>query len=530
MPTAVKTGDQFLALVERSGLIEADRLYRALSHLTGLPDDDPQVSAHGIAEELVSHGLLTRWQADRLLEGRYRGFRLGKYRLLGHLGSGGMSSVYLAEHLMMARRVAIKVLPQKRVNDSTYLPRFYREARAAAALQHPNIVVAFDIDQEKDIHYLVMEYVQGSDLNALVRDGGPLGYGKAAEYIAQAARGLNHAHQAGLVHRDIKPANLLVDPEGTVKILDLGLARFMEEVDAATASLTVSHDEKVLGTADYLSPEQAQNSHNVDPRADIYSLGCTLYYLLTGHAPFPDGTLAQRLLKHSTTEPPSIFVDRPGAPPELVEICEKMMAKRVDVRYQTASEVAEALNAWVRDYQAAELAAATAAEVGGAAGGSSADVTGDQLDPLDAAALENAGPGSAVVFAPPTDSRPVRNVRGWTPHLSGGIPTFPQSTSDTHKSSSERTIKSSGRNQRQRPSGQWPAVDSSSIAIHTDIVRGPGGSSSGSGSSPDGKKAKLRAADYGRPWRRRDRKLPAILAMALAIVLVLAILAVMLYW
>ncbi len=533
---AIKTGDEFLALVEKSNLIEADRLYRALSHLTGRPDDDPQVSAQGIADELVSHGLLTRWQADRLLEGRYRGFRLGKYRLLGHLGSGGMSSVYLAEHIKMERRVAIKVLPQKRVNDSTYLPRFYREAKAAAALQHPNIVVAYDIDQEKDIHYLVMEYVQGVDLNALVRDHGVLGYTRAADYIAQAARGLSHAHKAGLVHRDIKPANLLVDRDETVKILDLGLARFMEEVDANTASLTVSHDEKVLGTADYLAPEQAKNSHNVDPRADIYALGCTLYYLLTGHPPFPEGTIAQRLMKHATDEPPSILVDRPNAPAGLVAVCERMMRKQPDDRYQSAADVTDALTAWVAQYQAV----GQAEPAGAVSGKETAKTPG--------------GPGSPVQFDNPTDSRPVRNVRpkfdsspggksGAFPLIgrSGALNIPSQATSDTHKGqASERTVKSPGRNQRQRPSGSWPAIDASklsasgasSVVVHTDIARQPGDSDASSDSSPDGKKpAKLKAAQYGRPWRpQQRRKFPVIAATLVAVALVIGILVLMLFF
>lgn len=548
---AIKTGDEFLALVEKSNLIEADRLYRALSHLTGRPDDDPQVSAQGIADELVSHGLLTRWQADRLLEGRYRGFRLGKYRLLSHLGSGGMSSVYLAEHIKMERRVAIKVLPQKRVNDSTYLPRFYREAKAAAALQHPNIVVAYDIDQEKDIHYLVMEYVQGVDLNALVRDHGVLGYARAAEYIAQAARGLSHAHKAGLVHRDVKPANVLVDREETVKILDLGLARFMEEVDANTASLTVSHDEKVLGTADYLAPEQAQNSHNVDPRADIYALGCTLYYLLTGHAPFPEGTIAQRLMKHATAEPPSILVDRPNAPADLVAICDKMMAKKPEDRYQTAADVAEALTAWVAHYQATQSEPAGAAQGSESRGSTSGNEGGSKGQGSGRA-------GKPVQFEHPTDSRPVRNVRprfdsspggksGAFPFVgrSGPLNIPSQATSDTHKGqASERTVKSPGRNQRQRPSGSWPSLDvgklsssgassvsSSSVVVQTDVARQAGDSDvSGSDSSPDGKKpAKLKAAQYGRPWRpQQRRKFPVIAATLVAVALVIGILVLML--
>jgi serine/threonine-protein kinase len=338
--------DKFLDLLKRSGLVGKDPLTRALTELKA--EGQPLEDAEALADRLVQAGLITRWQANKLLEGKSKGFFLGRYKLLGHIGTGGMSSVYLAEHTLMQRRVAIKVLPQKRVNDSSYLPRFYREARAAAALHHPNIVIAHDVDSEDDTHYLVMEFVDGRDLQVLVKEDGPLPYENAANYVAQAALGLHHAHENGLIHRDVKPANLLVDKRGVVKILDLGLAQFAEEELQGKASLTVAHEENVLGTADYLAPEQAINSHCVDRRVDIYSLGCTLYFCLTGHPPFPDGTLAQRIMKHHTQDPPSIRNDRPDAPQGLLDICAKMMTKNADFRYQTAQEVAEALSEWLQ--------------------------------------------------------------------------------------------------------------------------------------------------------------------------------------
>jgi len=255
-----------------------------------------------------------------------------------------MSHVYLAEHVLMQRRVAIKVLPKNRVEDSSYLARFHREAQAAAALDHPNIVRAYDVDNDGSNHYLVMEYVDGRDLQRIVKEDGPLSYAAAAEYTRQAAEGLAHAHQAGLIHRDVKPANLLVDQKNVVKVLDLGLARFTDE---SKASLTVAFDENVLGTADYLAPEQALNSHGVDARADIYGLGCSLYFLLTGHPPFQGGTLPQRLMMHQKQPPPSIRLDRPDAPDDLVDICMKMLAKNPNNRYQSAAEVAEVLALWL---------------------------------------------------------------------------------------------------------------------------------------------------------------------------------------
>ena len=336
--------DNFLDLVRRSGLVEKDQFDEQLRRLREEAGGDPLSDPDCLADQLVEAGLFSRWQCEKLLEGRHKGFFLDKYKLLDHLGTGGMSSVYLAEHVLMRRRVAIKVLPKNRVEDSSYLARFHREARAAASLDHRNIVRAYDVGNDGDIHYMVMEYVEGRDLQAIVKEDGPLDPAVAAEYIRQAADGLEHAHQAGLIHRDVKPANLLVDRTNVVKVLDLGLARFTEE---DKASLTVAYDENVLGTADYLAPEQALDSHGVDARADIYSLGCSLYYLLTGHPPFPDGTLPQRLMMHQKHPPPSIKKERPEVPDDLIRICLRMMAKRPAARYQAAVRVAQALVDWL---------------------------------------------------------------------------------------------------------------------------------------------------------------------------------------
>ncbi len=345
MVMAKLKADHFLDLARKSGLVGSDQLDRFLARFREQQVGDPIDEVERIASGLVESGLMTRWQADQILAGRYKGFFLGKYKLLGHLGSGGMSHVYLAEHPLMHRRVAIKVLPKKRVNDSSYLARFRREAQAIAALDHRNIVRAYDIDNVNDIHYIVMEYVEGCDLQTLVGREGVLDYARAADYIRQAAEGLEHAHRAGLVHRDIKPANLLLDRHNVVKVLDLGLARFTGE---DRASLTVAYDENVLGTADYLAPEQAINSHEVDARADIYSLGCSLYYLLTGRPPFPEGTLPQRLMMHQKSPPPDIRRWRPDSPDDLLEICLKMMAKKPSARYASAQDVADALADWLR--------------------------------------------------------------------------------------------------------------------------------------------------------------------------------------
>ena len=339
------TVNSFLAGARQSGLVEAGRLDAVLLEIPGSETH----SAAALAEALVRRQVLTEWQAEKLLQGRHKGFLLGRYKLLSLLGAGEMSSVYLAEHTMMERRCAIKVLPAAKVKDTSYLGRFHREARAVASLNHTNIVRAYDVDLQSeggtDVHYLVMEYVEGKNLEKLQREQGTLDVVAAVDIIRQAAEGLHHAHLAGLVHRDVKPENLLIDSQGTVKLLDLGLARFFRSTEVE--SLTIKHDEKVLGTADYLAPEQAIDSHKVDARADIYSLGCTLYFALCGHPPFTEGTLVQRLLAHQTKTPPSVKRSRPELPDSLVAVLEKMMAKSAASRYQTAAETAAALGQWL---------------------------------------------------------------------------------------------------------------------------------------------------------------------------------------
>lgn len=341
------TAESFLTGVKQSGLTDSESLDTLVKTLRGEGVDIANSAT--LADALITKGIITPWQSEKLLQGKFKGFILGRYKLLNLLGKGEMSSIYLAEHTRMKRRCAIKVLPANKVRDTSYLGRFQREAQAVAALDHPNIVRAYDVDTETEggveIHFLVMEYVEGKDIEKLLESKTQFSPIEAADYLRQAAEGLSHAHVAGLIHRDIKPGNLLVDNKGVVRLLDLGLARFFR--DNETESLTIKHDEKVLGTADYLAPEQAVDSHAVDERADIYSLGCTLYFALTGHPPFTDGTLVQRLLAHQTKSPPPIRKQRPEVPESLVAIVDKMMQKRKDDRYQSAAEVAAALSKWL---------------------------------------------------------------------------------------------------------------------------------------------------------------------------------------
>lgn len=330
---APATADELLNLVRQSGLLEVARLDAFLQKRGSDLPVDPSV----LADLLVREGLVTRFQADQFLRGKARGFLIGNYKVLDRIGAGGMALVYLCEHRQLRRRVAIKVLPTSFAKDEEYLKRFQREARAIAALEHPNIVRAYDLDHDNDLHFLVMEYVEGRPLHEVVKRQGPLPFGEAAHYARQAALGLQHAHEAGLVHRDIKPGNLMVDRTGTLKILDMGLARFAQEEGAEVLT------RGLLGTPDYLSPEQARDSHSVDIRTDIYSLGCTLFYLLAGRPPF-EGTPAQKIAFHQSTDPPPLVgMFRPETPAELEQIVGKMMAKNPAERYQTPAEAAEAL-------------------------------------------------------------------------------------------------------------------------------------------------------------------------------------------
>lgn len=330
--------ETYVNVLRKSQLVDEKRLNAAIESVQSSGAED---GTSALAEELEQTALITPWQNEKLLQGKHRGFFLGKYKLLGYIGAGGMSTVYLAEHTRLKRRVAIKILPAKRVDDASYLERFLLEARAIASLDHPNIVRAYDVNNEGNLYYLSMEYVEGEDLERRVRNSGVLAPTKAADFIRQAADGLAHAHKRGMIHRDIKPGNLLLDEEDTVRILDMGLAR----LTTLDRSLTIEHNERVLGTTDYLAPEQALNSHTIDHRADLYSLGCSLYFLLVGSPPFPSGTIAQRLIKHQVEEPKAITTFRSDVPKGLLAICKKLMAKKPEQRYQTAEEAsADLLN------------------------------------------------------------------------------------------------------------------------------------------------------------------------------------------
>ncbi len=319
------TVEQFTERVTSSGVLPNEELSEWLA---GLPADARARSdAEALARELVKHKKLTKFQAEQIYAGKGAALSLGNYLVLDKLGEGGMGMVLKAWHRRMERTVALKVINPKVLKEPSALKRFQREVIAAAKLTHPNIVAAYDADdadEAKGTHFLVMEYVEGSDFSSWVKEHGPLPVEEAVSCIIQAARGLAFAHDKGVVHRDIKPHNLLMSwDEGrgargkakhliltphpfTVKILDMGLARIEGGFGGSAEQADLTRSGAMMGTVDYMSPEQAMDSKHADARSDIYSLGCTLFYLITGHVAFEADTVMKRLTAHQSAPPPSL--------------------------------------------------------------------------------------------------------------------------------------------------------------------------------------------------------------------------------
>ena len=262
----------------------------------------------GLSRTLVQAGKLTPYQAAAIYQKKSRGLLIGNYLILDKLGQGGMGMVFKARHRRLGRVGALKILPPSFARDRQAVMRFRREVEAAGRLKHPNVVAAVDADEDRGVHFLVMEYVEGRDLDRVVRDRGPMPVAQAIDCMIQAARGLEAAHAQGIVHRDIKPGNLMLDAAGTVRVLDLGLARIVDAANpfGKTAGGRLTESGMYMGTVDFMAPEQAEDSRRVDHRADIYGLGCTLYYLLTGRTPFDGATVLKRLMAHLEQPAPSL--------------------------------------------------------------------------------------------------------------------------------------------------------------------------------------------------------------------------------
>jgi serine/threonine protein kinase len=329
-----------LERIRQSGLLEPaqqDELGRQL-----LPRF---TAAQDLADELLRREWVTSWQLAQLTAGRGRELLLGPYVLLDLLGQGGMGQVFKARQRRLKRLTALKVISPEHLDSLAAVQRFRRETEAAARLAHPNIVRIYDADEVNGRHFLAMEYVEGTDLARLLKRQGPLPVLQACACMLQAARGLQHAHESGLVHRDIKPSNLLLTARGAVlKILDMGLAR-LDPVPEERSASQLTQTGAVMGTPDYIAPEQALNARTVDIRADLYSLGCTFYHCLTGQVPFVGSTMTQKLLQHQLELPPAVETLRPDVSPAVTEVLSRLMAKRPEDRYQSPAEVVAALEA-----------------------------------------------------------------------------------------------------------------------------------------------------------------------------------------
>jgi serine/threonine protein kinase len=326
-----------------SGLVTEQQLRNAAAVVVQTHDgvrSIKDVSDKRLARQLVKMSLLSEYQAEQLLSGRTK-LTLGPYIITDWIGQGGMGQVFKAVHELLGRESAIKVLPLHKITPEA-ISNFRREIRAQAKLDHPNLVRAYDAGEDGNVQYLVVEYVPGTDLRRLVRSKGKLSVNQAANIVRQAAEGLKQAHKGGLIHRDIKPGNILVTPDGTAKLSDLGLAFCLDDPKDPRVG-------KIVGTADYLSPEQIKNPNHITSASDIYSLGCTLYYAVTGKVPFPGGNSRNKAKRHLEETPwhPRRFNE--DVSDEFVDLMSDMMAKDPRQRIQTANEVAERLSPWAED-------------------------------------------------------------------------------------------------------------------------------------------------------------------------------------
>ena len=337
------SADPLLTRLADEGVLSPDDLSQVRATLES---DEQTMDGAQLAGELVELNKLTPYQADTICAGDLQDLVIGNYVVLDVLGHGGMGHVYKARHREMDRIVALKVLPPERVSSKAGLRRFRQEVKAAARLAHPNIVTAFDADVSGGVPYLVMEYVKGKDLQRILSEEGRLEFDAAIDYIVQTARGLEYAHRVGVIHRDIKPANLLLDEHGTIRILDMGVAQLKRTADGAGEGVShtqVTRDGAVIGTADFMAPEQASDPRNADARSDIYSLGCTLYFLLTNAPVFRDESVVDRIVAHREKPAPSLRKKRPDLPRALDDVLARMVEKAPEDRYQTVTSLVEDL-------------------------------------------------------------------------------------------------------------------------------------------------------------------------------------------
>jgi len=333
--------DSFLKTVLRSGLLDRDQLEAAVRALPRDARDKPDA----VAEHLIKIGKLSRFQARKLLQGTFSGLVLGTFQILAPLGSGGMGKVFLARDHRNGELLALKVLPPRRARaEERILARFRREMEMSQRVAHPHLALTYEAGVCQGVYYIAMEFIPGRSLFRLVNEEGPLVVPRAAALFAEAAAALQHAHEQGLIHRDLKPSNVMITPNDHAKILDLGLALMQGE--SALDRAVVGGQGYVVGSMDYIAPEQTENAAQVDERADIYGLGCTLYFALTGRPPFPGGTSKEKMQRHRCREPEPLLQLNPGVPGPFAALVARMMAKKPTERLPSAVAVREALSAW----------------------------------------------------------------------------------------------------------------------------------------------------------------------------------------
>ncbi len=336
--------DQFLRNVLRSGLLSREELQSSLRNVPREQRDD----AEALAEQLQRLGKLTRFQATKLLRGVSKGLVLGPFRILAPLGKGGMGTVFLARDQRSDQLVALKVLPPRVAREEErHLARFQREMEMSRKVAHPHLAWTYEVGEFHGVHYIAMEYIPGRTLSRLVTEEGPLHWKRAARLMAEVAAGLEHAHNQGLIHRDLKPSNIQITPRDHAKVLDLGLALIHGEEGGD--ALVVGGQGYIVGSMDYIAPEQTLDAAAVDRRSDLYSLGCTLYFALTGRPPFPGGTSKEKIYRHRDEVPPPLAELVPNLPPGFVALVERLMRKEPTARPESAAEVEEELQSWASD-------------------------------------------------------------------------------------------------------------------------------------------------------------------------------------
>ena len=335
---------RFWMAAQQSGLLDVQSLTACWDAIPLEKRDAAEHLDRRLARQAVQQSFLTLWQAQQLLAGRTSGFRVDRYLLLELIGQGGMGRVYLARDTRLNRLVALKILAPERMNNSRAVERFKRKARVGAQLQHENLVRIYDFGQANGRFFLVMEYIEGKTIGALITAQGPMPVPTAARLTWQIAHGLEHAHRKGLIHRDVNPYNVLVTHEGIAKLADLGLAIDLAEDDRVT------REGATVGTFDYVAPEQARHSHAADIRSDIYSLGCTLYHMVAGQVPFPSPSLPEKLFAHQALEPTPLNQLAPDISADFVEVVQRMMRKQPHERYATPLQVAQALEPFIEEY------------------------------------------------------------------------------------------------------------------------------------------------------------------------------------